>query len=259
MSFFFLKNKSSSSISLSLKACKMFLFPFEYEADHSSLLAAPGPVDAPVVSGLHPRSATLTWAPPAPPNGVITNYTACLCLSSVCGNSTAQNSSFVPNSGLWSEDVGRDLSSDQDLRPGATSPGSGRVSVSTINMVSELNSSTIQHSTHSRVFSSRSPLGGGGGNRSNGSTLAKQSSTRVNPRPTSLSAISEAFFEMERSPTSGCFSAASDSSSKSRSATVSGNSTSFTFLELQPHQTYSCQVRTGKYCRHYHCCSCSLN
>uniref|UniRef100_A0A667ZN39 Usherin n=1 Tax=Myripristis murdjan TaxID=586833 RepID=A0A667ZN39_9TELE len=36
---------------------------------------SPGPVDAPAVSGIHPRSVTVSWLPPFQPNGLITNYT----------------------------------------------------------------------------------------------------------------------------------------------------------------------------------------
>uniref|UniRef100_A0A4W6FW95 Usherin n=1 Tax=Lates calcarifer TaxID=8187 RepID=A0A4W6FW95_LATCA len=44
---------------------------------------SPGPVDSPTISGLHPRSVTVTWDPPSEPNGVITNYTLYLWPSSV--------------------------------------------------------------------------------------------------------------------------------------------------------------------------------
>uniref|UniRef100_A0A672FK37 Usher syndrome 2A (autosomal recessive, mild) n=1 Tax=Salarias fasciatus TaxID=181472 RepID=A0A672FK37_SALFA len=35
----------------------------------------PGLINAPTVSGLHSRSLSITWAPPAQPNGIITHYT----------------------------------------------------------------------------------------------------------------------------------------------------------------------------------------
>lgn len=185
-------------------------------------------MDTPVVSRLHPRTATVTWAPPAPPNGIITNYTVCLCPSSVCSRSTALNSSANPNSTSWSDDVGKD--------------------------VSEENSSSVQDSRPSSIFSSKSsvtkdwqtksPVEGG----RNGSNLTEPNSASMNPTPTSLSASSQAFLVTEHSLTSGCFSSASGSSSYLQSVTVSGNNTSYTFLDLRPYQTYSSQVRTG----HYH-------
>lgn len=193
------------------------------------------------MSRLRPRTATVTWAPPSPPNGIITNYTVCLCPSSVCSNS-----SLIPNSTSWSDDVGKDV-------------GSSQTSVSANNSDSEDASSSVQDSGPSRVFSSKSSVTKdwqtkspveGGRTGSNSSVLTQPNSASVDPTPTSLSASSQAFLVTEHSLTSGCFSSASASSSYLQSVTVSGNNASYTFLDLRPYETYSSQVRTG----HCHCC-----
>uniref|UniRef100_UPI0037E7E888 usherin n=1 Tax=Semicossyphus pulcher TaxID=241346 RepID=UPI0037E7E888 len=49
---------------------------------------SPGAVDTPAVSGLHPRSVSVTWVPPSQPNGIITNYTLYLTVT-VPGNTTS--------------------------------------------------------------------------------------------------------------------------------------------------------------------------
>lgn len=170
---------------------------------------------------LHPRSATLTWAAPAPPNGIITNYTACLCPSSVCSNITGLNSSVIPNSSSLPDDVLKHLNSDHNG-----------------------NSSSVQ-SSGTKAWQNKSPLEAGR-HRNDGSDLINPNSTSDNPRATSLSAGPEVFLETEHSLTAGCFSSAWDPSSLSRLATVPGNSTNYTFLDLQPYQVYTSQVRTGK-------------
>lgn len=177
---------------------------------------------------LHPRSATVTWAAPAPPNGIVANYTACLCPRSVCGN--------VTNSSLRPDDVGKHLDSDQDHGSSVISPELSPESVS----AGEDDSSSVQNSKPgvTKEWQSKSP--------SNGSVLIHPNSTDGNPRPTSPSATSEVSLETERGPTSGCFSSASDPGSLSRSVTVSANSTSYTFLDLRPYQIYTSQVRTGQ-------------
>uniref|UniRef100_A0A3B4TAI5 Usherin n=1 Tax=Seriola dumerili TaxID=41447 RepID=A0A3B4TAI5_SERDU len=76
----------------------------------SCLSAGPGPVDSPTVSGLHPRSVTVTWVPPSQPNGIISSYTLYLwpsCISSfdfkpssVSSSNTTLSSCLGPSSGL---------------------------------------------------------------------------------------------------------------------------------------------------------------
>uniref|UniRef100_A0A3Q4AAY9 Uncharacterized protein n=1 Tax=Mola mola TaxID=94237 RepID=A0A3Q4AAY9_MOLML len=61
------------------------------------LSPGPGPVGPPFVSGLHARSVRVNWFPPSQRNGIITNYTICLCPSSVCSTSRALSSYTVPN------------------------------------------------------------------------------------------------------------------------------------------------------------------
>ncbi|XP_053172998.1 usherin [Scomber japonicus] len=65
---------------------------------------SPGALDTPAVSGLHPRSVTVTWVPPSQPNGIITNYTLYLHPSSVSAldskHSSVFSSSMTPNSSL---------------------------------------------------------------------------------------------------------------------------------------------------------------
>ncbi|KAM9408306.1 LOW QUALITY PROTEIN: usherin [Pholidichthys leucotaenia] len=69
------------------------------------LQEGPGPVDTPTLSGLHPRSASINWAPPTQPNGIITNYTVYLYPSSASSlnyeaHSILSNSSLISTSSL---------------------------------------------------------------------------------------------------------------------------------------------------------------
>ncbi|KAK6307053.1 hypothetical protein J4Q44_G00222010 [Coregonus suidteri] len=64
----------------------------ETASDWTSLRTAedsPGPVDPPVVSALQSQSASVSWAPPAQPNGVITQYTLHLNSTLSLSHSTA--------------------------------------------------------------------------------------------------------------------------------------------------------------------------
>lgn len=250
VNFFFLKNKSFSCLFphtfVSTQHVSLFVFKVTI---NSSSLPGPGAVDTPTVSRLHPRSATVTWLPPAPPNGIITNYTICLCPSSMCSNNTTLNYSMIPNSDP-------DRSSDQALRPtpSPVTPGSSPISTSAFG---KDNSNSVQDSGPSLNSSPPSSLKSGvtkdhrirsrhePDRNHQGPSSFSLHPAELNASPTSASAGSEASLETEHSPTSGCFSAASASSLYPRSVTVSGNSTSYTFLQLQPYQTYSCQVRTG--------------
>lgn len=198
----------------------------------------------PVVSRLHLRSATVTWAAPAPPNGIITNYTVCLCPSLERSNNTAPNSSAFQNSSLWSDEVGKRPNSYHDLRPHVTRPDLRQKPTSDINTDSDDNSSSVLHppSSVTKDWQSKSPLGVER-NESNVLTLMNPNSTSHNSKPP-LSTSPEAFLAKQHRLRSGCFSSASDPSSLSRSVTVSGNSTSSTFLDLRPYQIYISQVRT---------------
>ncbi|XP_070295708.1 usherin-like [Salvelinus sp. IW2-2015] len=65
-----------------------------YNVDISKPLAhmtpySPGPVDPPVVSDLQSHSVSVSWAPPAQPNGVITHYTLHLTSTLSLSHSTA--------------------------------------------------------------------------------------------------------------------------------------------------------------------------
>lgn len=224
-----------------------------------SLFQGPGPVGTPVVSVLHPRNVTVTWVPPSKPNGVITNYTVCLCPSSIC--STRMTPSFVlgPNPSLWPHTEGA-----ADLNSSLNNPISSPISMSTLNTGSNDSSSTIQstkHNFHSNPSSSLRPNIREDIHRTNTSqgsgfisfNLTEPTAANVNPSPSLLlsdtqhaaSSDTEPLLgkSLPYGPISGCSSTASDSSSYPRSVTVPGNTTSYAFLSLLPYQSYILQVQ----------------
>ncbi|XP_029281914.1 LOW QUALITY PROTEIN: usherin [Cottoperca gobio] len=242
---------------------------------------SPGPVDTPAVSGLHPRSVTITWVPPSQPNGIITNYSLYLCPSSsssldfkpssVSCTSTTLNSSKGRNPTLLPSTEGAHLDSGHDHRPTSnlTTPDSSHISMSTVNTGMNDSSSTIQDTRPNLLpnpFSNMRPgitednqiESTGVSNRSQGPASISFHSTEPNtasvnlvpslllstPEYNATSSNTEHILQQDsfHSPLSGFFSAASDSSSSLLSVTVPGNTTSYTFLDLPPYQTYRLQV-----------------
>lgn len=233
----------------------------------SPLSAGPGPVDSPNVSELHSRSATVTWDPPSQPNGIITNYTLYLCPQpgSVSSTSTILDSNLGPRLSLLPSTEGVYLNSGHNLRPTPSyvTPGSGHIFMSTFNRSTNNSSSTIRGpkpNLLSNLISSLRP-GVSGDKNIESSRLTNTShghgSISFHPTEPSTSSVSpgplpynpdnngtslntEHFIQQDpfHSPLSSSFGEASDSSS----VTVPGNTTSYTFLDLLPHHTYSLQV-----------------
>ena len=225
------------------------IYLFIYLFIYLYLPAGPGPVDTPAVSKLHPRSVTITWDPPSEPNGVITSYTLYLCLSSVC---SSLNYSLGHNLSLLPKTEGAYLNSGHNPIPTShlTTTGSSFISMSAVKTGSNDSSSTIQGTKPNTLphhFSSMRP----GTTDDNQSTRGRN--TSQGPSSISLPGLflsypynaSSSNSEQDPflGPVSGLFSAASDSSSSPLSVTVPGNTTSYTFLDLLPYQTYSLQVQ----------------
>ncbi len=239
-------------------------------------------MDTPAVSGLHPRSVTVTWVPPSQPNGIIANYTLYLCPnsispvdfkpSSVSSTSTTLNSSLGPNPSLLSGTEGAYFDLGHNLRPisSPTTPVSSHNSISTVNTGSNDSSSPIQGTRPNLLSNPFSSLRPGiaednqiestrGSNTSHGPVSISFNPTEahhanVNPSPSLLlsnpqysATSSNTGHTLKQdpfhSPVSGFFSAASDSGSSPLLVTVPGNTTSYTFLDLLPYQTYSLQVQ----------------
>ncbi|XP_030271338.1 usherin [Sparus aurata] len=209
---------------------------------------SPGPMDTPAVSKLHPRSVTITWDPPSKPNGVITSYTLYLCLSSVC---SSLNYSLGHNLSLLPKTEGAYLNSDHNPIPTShlTTTGSSYISMSAVKTGSNDSLSTFQGTKPNTLphhFSGARP----GTADDNQSTRGRN--TSQDPSSISLPGLfmsypynaSSSNTEQDSflGPVFGLFSAASDSSSSPLSVTVPGNTTSYTFLDLLPYQTYSLQM-----------------
>nr|XP_046239587.1 usherin [Scatophagus argus] len=192
----------------------------------------PGPVNTTSVSGLHHRSVTISWVPPFRPNGVITNYTLFLCPNSVSCTSTALPSSSGPNQSLLPNTENAYLNSaTSSLTP------SGPRSNLLPNTFSSLKPAIAEDDQMGSIHGSNTSQG--------------RSSISFHPYTTTSSNVEPNFKQDSYySPMSGFFSAASDSSSPPLSVTVPGNTTSYTFLDLVPYQTYSLQVEacTGVGC-----------
>ncbi|XP_047436500.1 usherin [Mugil cephalus] len=228
----------------------------------------PGPVDTPTISGLHPQSASVTWAPPTQPNGIITNYTLYLYPgsitslhfepSSVSNSSLTLNPSSGPNLSLLSS---AHLSSGQNLRS-TSSPTTAQSSrhVSTSSSITDTydDSDTIQNTTHNLLpnhFSTLRPSIGEG-NYVEYTSVSNISRTPTymsfNPSEPSTQSTNQEYSAARYNTTehfrenlfhssiSSSFSAASRSAPQS--VNVPGNTTSYTFLDLLPYQTYSLQV-----------------
>ncbi|XP_069030560.1 usherin [Embiotoca jacksoni] len=239
---------------------------------------SPGPVDTPTVSGLHPRSVSVTWVPPTQPNGLITNFTLYLHpssvtsldskLSSVSGTISTLKPSLGPNPSLLPSTEGAYLNSGHNFRPTSnftTPQGSSHMSMTSVNTGTNNISSTIQDRTHNFLPNHFSTLRPGIVEHSqmestrlsnvsqspssillhhteSNTTSISPSLSLSNPGYIATSNNTEQFIKQDplRSPTSSSFNAASRLTPLS--ATVPGNTTSYTFLDLLPYQTYSLQV-----------------
>lgn len=204
-------------------------------------------MDPPIVSELHPNSATITWTPPSPPNGIITNYRLCVCPSSVCSSTVALSFSSDSKPSLPSYDEAADLNSYRNLRSSSVSPSSGPIAMSHVSMSSGGGSNTIRgyrfsvpdpasavtESTHIMSVHRTSP----GPSSDSVSSLVQPTvaSVKTNPSPPSSAPPKKESFH-GRMP--DCFTAASDSSP----VTVPGNITTSALLDLLPFQTYTLQV-----------------
>ncbi|TMS13118.1 Usherin [Larimichthys crocea] len=207
---------------------------------------SPGPVDTPAVSGLHPRSATVSWVPPAQPNGIITNYTLYLRPSSVSSTSTALNSSLGPNPSRLHSTEGAYLNSSHNQKPSHTTPGTSLSSANTHSNDSSVTFHATRPNLHP-VTEDNQIKSTHVSNTSQGpSSISFHTTTaNVNSSPSLLlsspysAASSNTGLILQQDP---FFSAASASSSSPLLVTVPGNTTTFTFLDLLPYQTYSLQV-----------------
>lgn len=200
------------------------------------------------MSELHPNSATITWTPPSPPNGIITNYSLCVCPSSVCSRSVALSFSSDSKPSLPAYDEAADLNSYQNLRSSSVSPSSGPIAMSHVSMGSGGGSRTIRgyrfsvpdpasaitESAHIISVHRTSP----GPSTDSVSSHAQPTaaSVKTNPSPPSSASPKRESFHGHMSD---CFTAASDSSS----VTVPGNITTSSLMDLLPFQTYTLQVQ----------------
>lgn len=228
-------------------------------------------MSTPIVSGLQSRSLTVTWAPPSQLNGVITHYSVCLCPSSVCSRSATLSSSLGPNPSPLPHSEGAGLNSDRNFRTtsGLITLSSSNISMATVNTGSNNSSNTVQGSRPNLFTKPFSSLRPGITEDSQSKSMHRTNATKdlgftsfrpaekdaanLNLSPNTLlsnlyhpsSSDTEPILKKDlvHSPISGCFSAASDSSSYPRSVTVPGNTTSYTFLDLLPYQTYNFQVQ----------------
>ncbi|XP_044201958.1 usherin [Thunnus albacares] len=228
---------------------------------------SPGALDTPAVSGLHPRSVTVTWVPPSQPNGIITNYTLYLHpssisaldskRSSVFSPSMSLNSSLGPNPSPAPSTEGRYLYSRHNLRPtsNVTTLSSSHISISTVRAHTNnpFSSSRPGISEDNQIESSRVNNTSRGPGFSSFHHTEPNTISNVNPSPSlllsnpeynSTSLNTDHFIKQDtiHRLISHSFSAASDSSSSPLSATVPGNTTSYTFLDLLPYQTYNIQL-----------------
>ncbi|KAM3876945.1 usherin [Diretmus argenteus] len=172
---------------------------------------SPGPVDTPTVSGLHPRSVTVTWVPPSQPNGLITNYT--LYLRSSWSTSLTPNPSPLSspsthfNSGLGlspspmfgtSTNQDPDRNSGLDPRPTSnlTTPGSSHISMSTINTGSNgilnISQDTFPNFLPTPISSFRPGHSQGNQTGSNTVTNTSQGPSSISFHPTESNTISSA-------------------------------------------------------------------
>ncbi|XP_041646715.1 usherin [Cheilinus undulatus] len=232
---------------------------------------SPGPVDSPAVSGLRPRSVTVTWAPPSLPNGVITNYTLYLSPNSVSvyNTSTALYSSLASNQGLLSSTEQAYFNLGQTLRQTSslTTPVSSHISMSNESRSINGSSNTLHDTGPGFLANPFSILSNnitennqiestGVSNTSQGpdsisflSTEPNITGVNISPSPlrpdTEYSATQTKNvpkLDSTDSPISAFFIEDSDSALSTFSVSVPGNTTSYTFPNLQPYQSYSLKL-----------------
>lgn len=202
------------------------------------------------MSELHPNSATVTWTPPSPPNGIITNYSLCVCPSSVCSSSVALSSNSDSKPVLPVYDEAADLNSYRNLRSSSVSPSSGPIAMSRVSMGSGGGSnkrqgsrfslpdpeSAITEDTHIKSTDRTST----GPSTDSVSSLGQPTAASVKTNASPLSSTPPKR-ESFHGRMSDCFNAATDSSSVS----VPGNITTSFLLDLHPFQTYTLQVQSN--------------
>ncbi|XP_008295345.1 usherin-like, partial [Stegastes partitus] len=209
---------------------------------------SPGPVDTPAVSGLHSRSVSVNWVPPTQPNGIITNYTLYLHSgsvtpldhkpSSVSSTNLTLKPSLSPNPSMLPSTEGAYLNSGHNLRPTSsltTPQGSNHISilrpgVVKDNQIESTGVSNVSRGPSSILFHPTKPS----------STSGSPSFSPSNPDYISYNTEYFAKQDPINNPAFSSYSAASRSTPLS--VTVPGNTTSYTFLDLLPYQTYSLQV-----------------
>ncbi|XP_074522167.1 usherin [Halichoeres trimaculatus] len=239
---------------------------------------SPGPVDSPAVSGIHPRSVTVTWFPPSQPNGVITNYTLYLSPnslssfdfkpSSVNNSSMTFNSSSGPDKSLMTStevayhDKGHTLRQTSSL----PTPDPLHMLTSSVNTSSDSDSfSTIQSNYPSILADSSSILkpetpednqvdSSGVSNASQGPGYVSFLSTKPNATSSNPSlgpvesnteySATETKQTTEKDSNSNVFVFLTKDLDKSTTQSVSvlGNITSYTFPNLLPYQSYSLKL-----------------
>ncbi|XP_015250616.1 PREDICTED: usherin-like [Cyprinodon variegatus] len=225
----------------------------------------PGQIDTPTVMGLHPRTVLVTWDPPAQRNGIITNYTLYLYSDSITSldynpnlvTSSSYNSDLSSEPSLTST-TDAVLNSDSNLLT-SSNPGRPEDSVASVDYDNKL--SIIQENAHINHFSTMIPsvvektqtetssenTKGHDKNmilfktaEPNSSSLNPDISPSVPYYPESSLGPNH-FITPSTSPVSPF--SATNSGSTPLSVTVPGNTTSYTFLNLLPYQTFHLQVR----------------
>ncbi|KAM7406312.1 hypothetical protein PAMP_000697 [Pampus punctatissimus] len=220
---------------------------------------SPGAVDTPAVSGLHPRSVTVTWVPPLQPNGIITNYTVYLhpifALDSKpnSGSSPSMtlNSSLGPNPNPTPSTEGGYL---HYLRPTSnlTTLSSSHISISTprAHTNNPFSSSRPGISEDNQIKSSHVNNTSQGSGSSSFQHIEPSTISGANPSPSLLeynssSLNTDHFIKQDplHKPNQISNSYSAELGSSPLSATVPGNTTSYTFLDLLPYQTYTLKVQ----------------
>lgn len=206
------------------------------------MLPVPGPVDPPIVSALHSRTATVNWTPPDPPNGIITNYSICVCRSSFCSSSSssmAVRSSSETRPSLPVYDAATYMYPDQKLRSSVGSDGSfSTIQGTRLSLLSDPGSAVTEDTQIKSALRSTQSTG----SVSSLSTETSAASVKTNHSPLSNTPVKRV---SSHGPNSDCFTAASHSSSNLRSVIVPGSITTSTLLDLLPYQTYKLQVKVS--------------